>query len=161
MREQCRPVVTGFRFAGAERAKLNPEIEARLDSPTLAGVIVCPSNPFVSIDPILSLPGMREHLRACAAPVIAVSPVVGGSAIKGPTIKKMTELSVPVSAVWVAKHYRPLLDGFVLDWADESLRAEIESMGLRTAVTGTVMVTLEDRIHLARDCLELLASLRG
>lgn len=157
----CEPAVTGFRFAGADQAKLNPAIATRLASPKLAGVILCPSNPFVSIDPILSLPGMRDHLQACAAPVVAVSPVVGGSAVKGPTVKMMTELSVPNSATWVAQHYQPLLDGFVLDRLDEALRPDVESLGMRTLVTDTVMVTLEDRVRLARDCLELLASLRA
>lgn len=160
VRARCEPTVTGFRFAGAESARLNPRILSRLKSPDLAGVILCPSNPFVSIDPILALPGMHESLRACRAPVIAVSPVVGGSAIKGPTVKMMAELSVPNTAAWVAQHYRPILDGFVLDSVDEALAAEIESMGLPTAVTDTVMVTLEDRIGLARVCLQLAGSLR-
>lgn len=160
VRARCEPTVTGFRFAGAESATLNPEILSRLKSSDLAGVILCPSNPFVSIDPILALPGVHENLRACRAPVIAVSPVVGGSAIKGPTVKMMAELSVPNTASWVAQHYRPILDGFVLDSVDEALAGEIEAMGLPTAVTDTVMVTLEDRIALARVCLQLADSLR-
>jgi LPPG:FO 2-phospho-L-lactate transferase len=160
VRAQCEPVVSGFRFAGAESARLNPEIVSRLESPDLSGVILCPSNPFVSIDPILAIPGMRERLQACPAPVIAVSPVVGGSAIKGPTVKMMSELSVPNSAVWVAQHYQSLLDGFVLDAVDEAMANEIESMGLATAATHTVMVTLEDRIGLAQECLDLLGQLQ-
>jgi LPPG:FO 2-phospho-L-lactate transferase len=160
VRARCEPVVSGFRFAGAESARLNPEIVSRLESPDLSGVILCPSNPFVSIDPILAIPGMRERLQACPAPVIAVSPVVGGSAIKGPTVKMMSELSVPNSAVWVAQHYQSLLDGFVLDAVDEAMANEIESMGLATAATHTVMVTLEDRIGLAQECLDLLGQLQ-
>ncbi len=160
VRARCEPVVTGFRFAGAQSARLNPGIVSRLESPDLAGVILCPSNPFVSIDPILSLPGMRERLQACQAPVIAVSPVVGGSAIKGPTVKMMTELSVPNTAAWVAQHYQSLLDGFVLDTVDEAMADEVESMGLTTVTTNTVMVTLEDRIGLAQECLDLLRRLR-
>jgi LPPG:FO 2-phospho-L-lactate transferase len=103
---------------------------------------------------------MQDHLRECRAPVIAVSPVVGGSAIKGPTVKMMAELSVPNTATWVAQHYRSLLDGFVLDTVDEGMAADIESMGLTTVITNTVMVTLEDRIGLARACLQLTATLR-
>lgn len=160
VRARCEPVVSGFCFAGAESARLNPEIVSRLESPDLSGVILCPSNPFVSIDPILAIPGMRERLQACPAPVIAVSPVVGGSAIKGPTVKMMSELSVPNSAVWVAQHYQSLLDGFVLDAVDEAMANEIESMGLATAATHTVMVTLEDRIGLAQECLDLLGQLQ-
>jgi LPPG:FO 2-phospho-L-lactate transferase len=159
VRDRCEPVVSGFKFEGAEKARVNPEIEAWLDSPDLAGVILCPSNPFVSIDPILSLPGLRERLRICSAPVIAVSPVVGGAAIKGPTVKMMQELSVPNTASWVADHYRDFLDGFVLDEQDLKCKNEVETLGLVVAVTNTVMVTLEDRVRLARSCLDLLQEL--
>ncbi len=161
VRERCAPAVTGFRFAGIEDAQLNPAIAACLENPELAGIVLCPSNPFVSLDPILALPGMRERLQACQAPVIAVSPVVGGAAIKGPTVKMMAELSVPNSAAWVADHYRDFLDGFVLDTVDEKLAPEIESMGHTRHATNTVMVTLEDRIALARHCLQMMESLRG
>jgi len=160
VRDRCEPVVSGFEFEGAEKARVNPEIESLLDSPDLAGIILCPSNPFVSIDPILSLPGLRERLRACAAPVIAVSPVVGGSAIKGPTVKMMQELSVPNTATWVAEHYRDFLDGFILDEKDLGLKPDIEALGLAAHVTNTVMVTLEDRVNLAGSCLDFLQTLR-
>jgi len=161
VKERCAPVVAGFRFAGVERARLNPDIVARLESPALAGVILCPSNPFVSIDPILALPGMSECLQTCPAPVVAVSPVVGGGAIKGPTVKMMAELSVPNSASWVAEHYQAFLDGFVIDTVDAALAPEIESMGIRASATNTVMVTLKDRVDLAKHCLQLVESLHG
>lgn len=160
VRARCEPTVTGFRFDGADAARLNPRIASCLDSPDLAGVILCPSNPFVSVDPILALPGMLERLQRCSAPVVAVSPVVGGSAIKGPTVKMMRELSVPGTATWVAEHYRSFLDGFILDRADNELVADIESLGMSARVTDTVMVTLDDRIELARQCLEFLDTLR-
>jgi LPPG:FO 2-phospho-L-lactate transferase len=159
VRERCQPAVTGFRFDGVDQARLNPGIASCLDSPDLAGVILCPSNPFVSIDPMLALPGMLERLQKCPAPVVAVSPVVGGSAIKGPTVKMMTELSVPNSATWVAEHYQSFLDGFILDRADSELQTDIESLGMRARVSNTVMVTLEDRVELARQCLDFLDSL--
>ncbi|MGK2925067.1 MAG: 2-phospho-L-lactate transferase [Lysobacterales bacterium] len=161
VRERCGPAVMGFQFAGVESARLNPAIVSRLESPALAGVILCPSNPFVSMDPILALPGMQERLQACQAPVVAVSPVVGGSAIKGPTVKMMAELSVPNTASWVAEHYRAFLDGFVIDSMDSELAPEIVSLGIHPAVANTVMVTLEDRVNLARCCLQLLKTLRG
>jgi len=160
VRERCKPAVTGFRFDGAGQARLSPDIAACLESPDLAGVILCPSNPFVSIDPILAVPGMRPRLEACAAPVIAVSPVVGGAAIKGPTAKMMRELALPVSATAVAQHYRDFLDGLVVDTVDAALAPEIESMGIRTTVTDTVMVTLEDRVRLANHCLQWLETLQ-
>jgi len=159
VRERCAPAITDFEFSGADAARPNPEIERRLNDPRLAGVVLCPSNPFVSIDPILALPGMRESLASCKAPVIAVSPVVGGTAIKGPTVKMMHEMGVENSASWVAGHYRDFLDGFVLDVRDEGLQAEVEAMGMPVTVTPTVMQTLEDRISLARSCLNFLLQL--
>jgi len=161
VRERCEPEVRGFEFKGSELARLNPEIRLKLGSPDLAGVILCPSNPFVSIDPILSLPGLRELLQTCPAPVIAVSPVVGGSAIKGPTVKMMKELSVPNTATSVANYYSDFLNGFIIDVEDTPLKPDIEALGLLTEVTNTVMVTLKDRVHLAASCLELIQKLRG
>jgi LPPG:FO 2-phospho-L-lactate transferase len=159
VRERCEPAITGFEFSGAGNAKINPEILLRLRDPQLAGVILCPSNPFVSIDPILSLPGMRDQLAQCEAPVIAVSPVVGGTAIKGPTVKMMHEMGIENSATWVAGHYRDFLNGFVLDQHDAVLKTEIEAMGMAATVTQTVMKTLDDRVSLARHCLQFLSHL--
>ena len=154
VRERCEPAITGIEFNGIEHAEANPEILDQLDDPLLSGVILCPSNPFVSIDPILSLPGMRDRLAKCPAPVMAVSPVVGGMAIKGPTVKMMRELSVENSATWVAGHYRYFLDGFVLDHQDTALRSGVEDMNIAVMVTKTVMETLDDRVKLARSCLQ-------
>lgn len=159
VREQCRPEVTGFEFEGSEEALINPDIDARLKADDLAGVIICPSNPFVSIDPILSVAGFRQKLRDCPAPVIAVSPIIGGQAIKGPTAKMMKELKVPSTATWVAQYYADFLDGFVLDRTDRALSSEIEATGSRVIVTNTLMVTLQDRVQLARDCLEFFKTL--
>jgi LPPG:FO 2-phospho-L-lactate transferase len=159
VRERCKPTVTGFDFKGCEQAQLNPDISLKLGSPDLAGVILCPSNPFVSIDPVLSLPGLRELLRSCPAPVVAVSPVVGGAAIKGPTVKMMQELSIPNTATAVAEYYCDFLNGFIIDREDSALKPGIEALGLATEVTNTVMVSLEDRVNLARTCLELIQKL--
>ena len=95
VRDRCAPAVTGFRFDGAAGAALSPEIMRRLDDPRLAGIIICPSNPFVSVDPVLAIPGMRERLARATVPVVAVSPIVAGAAIKGPTAKMMRELRIP------------------------------------------------------------------
>jgi LPPG:FO 2-phospho-L-lactate transferase len=159
VRERCEPVVTGFEFGGADSAKINPEIDQYLNDPALAGIILCPSNPFVSIDPILAVPGMQQRLVQCPAPVIAVSPVVGGAAIKGPTVKMMRELSIPNTASWVAGHYRYFLDGFVLDNEDAELSDEVEALGMKVLVTQTVMESLDDRVKLARACLDFLGQL--
>jgi LPPG:FO 2-phospho-L-lactate transferase len=159
VREQCAPEVLGFKFSGAEQARLSAELSACLASPALMGIILCPSNPFVSVDPILAIPGLRAQLAGCHAPVIAVSPVVGGQAIKGPTVKMMQELGFPNTAAWVAEHYRDFLDGFVLDRADRDRSGDVTKLGLETRVTDTVMLSLQDRIELAQTCLAFLRDL--
>ena len=160
VRERCAPAVTGFRFDGVERARPAPDFIAALEGDT-AAVVICPSNPFVSVDPVLALPGIEMALRDTPAPVIAVSPIVGGQAIKGPAAKMMAELQMPVTAAAVARHYRErnLLDGFIVDHADASEAAEIERTGLPTLVTGTVMESLADRERLAREVLDFARDL--
>ena len=153
VRDRCRPSVTGFEFAGITQAELNPKLEGLLDS--LDAIIICPSNPFVSVDPLLKIPGVRQALKASPAPVIAVSPIVGGKAIKGPTAKMMRELNVPATAAEVAAHYGDLLDGFVLDQQDAALH---KTLSMPTVVAQTVMVSLQDRIDLARTTLEFAHS---
>jgi len=159
VREGCRPEVRGVVYAGAGDARLQPAVGDWLAAGDLRGVIFCPSNPFLSIDPMLALPGLRARLRNCAAPVVAVSPVVGGEAIKGPAVKMMHEMGIPGSASWVADHYADFLDGFVLDEADAPLAAGIEGSGTAVLVTRTVMRSLEDRLDLARDCLDFIRRL--
>lgn len=153
VRERCQPAVTGFRFEGIEAADPAPifakHLENRLDL-----ILVTPSNPFVSIEPILSLPGVRDKIAKSSTPVIAVSPIVGGKAIKGPAAKMMAELGMPASALEVARAYRDVIDGFVIDVDDEAQVAEIEAIGMKVLVTNTVMNDLDDRITLARDCCD-------
>ena len=163
VRDRCRPTVTGFDFDGIDDAAISPEIAALLNasasrSPEASGsglkaIVICPSNPFVSVDPILDLPGLRGLLKSARVPIIAVSPIVGGRAIKGPTAKMMRELDIPASATAVARHYQGLITGFVLDECDAAAESEIADLGLTTSVTQTVMTSLEDRIALARDVL--------
>ncbi|MDE0451918.1 MAG: 2-phospho-L-lactate transferase [Gammaproteobacteria bacterium] len=156
VRDRCEPAVTGFEFDGVEDAAINPEISALLAGTSgdgLRAIVICPSNPFVSVDPILALPGMRDMLRSAGVPIIAVSPIVGGRAIKGPTAKMMRELDIPAAAGAVARHYRDLITGFVLDECDASRESEVADLGLATTVTQTVMSNLDDRIALARDVL--------
>ena len=163
VRDRCRPTVTGFEFDGIDDAAISPEIAALLGASAsrsrgasrdgLRAIVICPSNPFVSVDPILGLPGMRQRLKSTGVPIIAVSPIVGGRAIKGPTAKMMRELDIPTSAEAVARHYQDLITGFVLDECDAAAESEIADLGLATAVTQTVMSSLDDRIALARDVL--------
>jgi LPPG:FO 2-phospho-L-lactate transferase len=155
VRDRCEPVVTGFVFDGITVARPQADFLTALANPDLRAIIVTPSNPFVSVDPILDLPGVRAAARAAPAPVIAVSPIVAGQAIKGPAAKMMAELGMPSSALAVAKHYGDLLDGFVLDHGDEDQADAVAGLGIHPLVTGTVMVSLEDRVRLAREVLAL------
>ena len=160
VRQRCAPAVTGLRFDGATAARPQAQILEALADPALEAVVICPSNPLISIDPILALPGLRERLARCAAPVIAVSPIVGGRALKGPTAKMMGELGMAVTAAAVAAHYGGLLDGFVIDRADENLAGELRAAGLAVRVADTVMASLEDREALAREVLGLAGEIR-
>jgi len=153
---QAGPVVKGFAFDGAAKACLPPGLEALLASSNLEAVIICPSNPFISIDPILAVPGMRAALMAASAPIIAVSPIIGGKAIKGPTAKMMTELGLPTTSLTVARHYEGLLDGFVLDDADAEEAAGLEPASL---ITATLMTTEDDKRRLATEVLEFARNL--
>ena len=153
VREQCRPRVRALEYRGAERARPSPPLLAALRE--AAGVIVCPSNPYLSVAPILAMPGVKEALRA-ARPVVAVSPIVGGQALKGPAAKIMRELGVEPSALEVARYYRGIVDALVIDRTDAALAPAIEALGLRTLVTDSVMRSDADRARLARDCVGLL-----
>jgi LPPG:FO 2-phospho-L-lactate transferase len=130
---------------------------AALRCERLAGVVICPSNPFISIDPILAIPGVREALVSCPAPIVAVSPIINGRAVKGPTAKMMRELGLRPSAAEVARRYGNLLDGYLLDEADAG-----EASGIASIVTATptLMTTLDERETLARATLDAIAALR-
>jgi len=154
---RCAPEVREIEFAGAAAARANPAFLAALAEPQLRAVVICPSNPFISVDPILALPGVRAALAKCRAPVLAISPIIGGQAVKGPTAKMMAELGLSVSAVTVARHYRDFLDGFVLDEADAPLAPELD---MPFTLAKTLMRTLEDRETLARRVLEFADTLR-
>ena len=152
VREKCEPKVVNFQFQGIETAEPNPVVVSWLKK--CDGVVICPSNPYVSVDPILKVPGLKELLRS--KPVIAVSPIVGGLAIKGPAAKMMKELGVPPSPIAVSDHYGDLLSGFVLDKTDGD---QANDISIPSIVTQTVMVTLQDRIDLAKQCVRFLEEL--
>jgi LPPG:FO 2-phospho-L-lactate transferase len=147
---RCGPKVRGFAFEGAATARPTPALLEALDGDDLEAVVICPSNPFISIDPILAVPGMRAAIAACGAPVVAVSPIIGGRAVKGPTAKMMAELGIPTSAGAVAQHYGELLAGFVLDTVD---RSEAESIAVPCLVTRTLMASDDDKRALAAEVL--------
>jgi len=155
--EQCRPVATGIRFEGAAHATPSPGLSAALSRPDLAAVIVCPSNPYLSVDPILAVPGVRAALDALKAPIVAVSPIIGGRALKGPAAKLMAELGVTPGVIAVAKHYRGLLDGLVIDTADGGETAALRTAGVEPLVTEAVMISDDDRVRLAQETLAFCA----
>jgi LPPG:FO 2-phospho-L-lactate transferase len=154
---QCGPVVTRLEFRGAEQASATTQVLAALRHPDLAAIILCPSNPYLSIDPILAVADIRDALDRVTAPIVAVSPLIGGAAVKGPTAKIMAELGIPADSRSIARHYG-FLDGLVVDETD---RAEAGAIGLPVHVTSTWMRSLEDRDRLALACLNFAADLAG
>jgi LPPG:FO 2-phospho-L-lactate transferase len=157
VRRRSEPAVRSIRYAGAAGARVAPGALAALKAEALEAIIVCPSNPYLSLDPLLAVPAMRAAVRTTGAPVIAVTPLVGGEAIKGPTAKIMDELGIERSPRAIARHYAGLIDALVIDRTDASLA---DSVGLPVHVTDTVMRTLEERERLAREVLAFAARLR-
>lgn len=154
--QKCQPAVTEIHFDGSQSARpLKAALDA-LAAPCLGGVIICPSNPYLSVDPILSLPGLRMAIQTCAAPVIAVTPLIEGKAMKGPTVKLMKELGVRVSSHAVAEHYGPLIDGFILDKADE---AEASAFTIPIRIEKTRMTDLPSKVALARSAIDFCEEL--
>jgi len=150
VKRECRPVVKSFEFQGANEAAVVPEALEKIRESDL--VIFAPSNPWVSIDPILAVPGYREVIAQ--KPVVAVSPLIGGKAVKGPAAKMYRELGLQPSASAVADHYRVLLDGYVLDQIDHAELEKIERWRIIALVTDIIMKDKQDRVRLAGEVLE-------
>ena len=144
---RCEPAVSAIRFDGAERARPSPAFAAALRE--CDALVFCPSNPFVSVAPILAVPGVRAAIERFAGLRVAVSPIVGGQAVKGPAAKMMGELGIEASCVGAAQQYVGLCDVFVLDEVDADRAGEIEALGMRAAVTDTMMLTDADKVRLA------------
>ena len=155
VKHRCEPAVSEIRFAGAEHAQPAPEFERALSESD--ALVFCPSNPFVSVAPILAVPGVRDAIEGFNGLRLAVSPIVGGQAIKGPAAKMMAELGIESSCVGVAKQYQGLCDVFVLDDVDGDRAGDIEALGMRAAVTNTMMITDADKVRLAEYICELVA----
>lgn len=151
---RCEPVVTGLEYRGAGGARASPWFDRALSSDALRGIVICPSNPWLSIAPILAVKDVRERIVARRLPVIAVSPIIAGQAVKGPAAKIMRELGREVSAAGVATFYAPLLTEFVLDRKDEALAARMAGTGIGVRVMDTLMKDRDDQVRLARAVLE-------
>jgi LPPG:FO 2-phospho-L-lactate transferase len=150
VRLKCEPAIHTIRFDGIAKARPSAAFASAMTSQKLEAVLICPSNPFLSIDPILALPGVRPWLRKRTVPAVAVSPIVGGAALKGPAAKLMRELGHDVSAFGIAKYYRGLIDGLVIDTIDAALAPEIEALGIRVLAIPSVMKTKSDQSSLAK-----------
>jgi len=161
VRRRCEPAVSGFRFAGSENARAPSSLRELFESDEVEAAIVCPSNPYVSIAPLLSVKDIRDWLERGRFPVVAVSPIVGGQAVKGPAAKMMRELGVDPSASAVAKHYGALVDGWVIDGKDAGCCAEIQALGRKTTVTDTLMTDRTRSSELAKVVLDFAAQLGG
>jgi LPPG:FO 2-phospho-L-lactate transferase len=155
VRQRAAPRVHALEFAGADVAQPHPDVIGAISQAKT--IVICPSNPFISIDPILAISGVRDALHKTTAPVIAISPIIGGRAVKGPTAKIMAELGLVPSAIAVAEHYGDLLDAYVAD------RADVDALhGLRThlVLANTLMTSLTEKQALAQVVLETSAALR-
>ena len=156
----CEPTVKGFHYAGAAEARLSDEVIGALHAPDLEAVVICPANPYHAIRPILEVDGMKELLKKRGAPVIAVTPIVGGKALKGSAGKMMRELGREASARGVAGEYLRLVDGFVIDRTDADLSQSIASLGMRVLAAPTLMRSHQDRVALAQAVLDFAANIR-
>jgi LPPG:FO 2-phospho-L-lactate transferase len=159
VRGRCEIPITGLRFDGAARADPTEPVVHALDNARM--VIFCPSNPFVSIDPILAIAGIHDRLKKTRVPRVAVSPIIGGRAVKGPAAKMMAELGYQVSSLTVAKKYRGLIDGMVIDLADADLAGEIEALGMTVKTTRTLMLDPEDSAALAVETMKFAQQIGG
>lgn len=160
VRRRCEPRAAAFRFEGIEAAAPSPGLSAALTDPDLEAVVICPSNPYVSVAPIVGIPAVAEFIDARTVPIVAVSPIVGGQAIKGPAAKMMVELGTETSALGIARHYGGRIDGLVIDEVDAPLETDIEALGTAVRVVPTVMRSEEDSMELARETLTFASRLR-
>jgi LPPG:FO 2-phospho-L-lactate transferase len=156
VRRRCAPEVKELAYNGAASARPQPAFVAALTDPRLRAVVICPSNPYLSVDPILALPGVRDALTSCRAPVVAVSPIIGGRAVKGPTAKMMGELGLPSTATTIARHYDGLIDLFVVDHSE----GDISLPNMRVAKAAILMSSLADREALAGTVLACADEIR-
>lgn len=159
VRRRAEPVVSSIDYAGADGARPSAGFAEALDS--AAAIIICPSNPFLSVGPILAVPGVRDAIQRHSAPRIAVSPIVGGAAVRGPAGKIMQELGADVSVVGVAREYREICDVLVLDSQDEDLAGDVRAEGIDAAVMPTIMQTDDDKVQLAERVLALATALES
>jgi LPPG:FO 2-phospho-L-lactate transferase len=157
VRDRCAPRVRRLEYRGAAAARPSAALREALARSDLAGIVFCPSNPYLSVAPILAVPGVRE---AIAGRAVAVSPIIAGRAVKGPAAKIMQELGFAPSALEIARYYRGIVRTLMIDRADAGLAAQIEALGIRAVAEDTLMSGDADRERLARSCLAVLEQVR-
>ncbi len=155
VRDRCQPTVLDVRFDGADTARPAPGVIAALEQ--AESIVICPSNPVISIGPILAVPGVTDVLTRRRHKVVAVSPIIGGAPVKGPADKLMAPLGIEVSALGVARHYREFCSAIVIDRVDDEQRSDIEALGMRAVVTETLMRDSDVAADLARTALAAIA----
>lgn len=153
---RAQDAVTGFRFPGAESARPAPGVLEAIEDAEL--VLLAPSNPFVSIDPLFAVPGVRRAIEASSARRVAISPIVGGAAVKGPAADMLRSLGHEVSALGVARLYEGVIDTFVLDEADAGLAEAVGALGLETVVLDSMMRDRPGRLRVASEVLAAVSS---
>ena len=159
VRRRAQPVVAELEYSGAASARVAGALRAALDHPQLSAIVICPSNPYLSIAPVLALPDVNAALKNRRVPVIAVSPIIAGQALKGPAAKIMRELGKTPSSLEVAKFYAGLIDALMVDHADATLCAAIERLGIRALATATVMSAPGERTALANQVIAFVRAL--
>jgi len=157
VKHRCEPKVLGVRYAGVEEARPAPGVLEAIEEAEFT--VICPSNPVVSIGPILALRGVREALRRAPGPVVAVSPIIAGRAVKGPAVEMMRAVGYEASAYGVAEAYKDFIDALVIDQADAELKPRIEALGVKAVEAPILMLTLSDKIRLASLVVGLARSL--
>jgi len=157
VRQRSEPRVTGVKYAGCETAMPSPVLKSAMEEAKI--LVLCPSNPYLSVGPILSIPGVREGLESFAGLRVAVSPIVGGSALRGPAAKMMGELGDDVSCAAVARQYSGITDTFLIDHLDSGLASDIEEMGINAVPANIIMETEADKVALAERIMGLAANM--
>jgi LPPG:FO 2-phospho-L-lactate transferase len=160
MNHHCEPAVRGFQYAGADFARIPDEVLDALHAANLEAVVIGPGNPYHAIRPMLEIDGMKRLLRRRGVPVVAVTPIVGGRALRGSAGKMMRELGRELSARSVAGEYLRIIDGFVLDSEDAALAESVRSLGMAVVALPTIMRSVDDRVVLAQEVLDFATSIR-
>lgn len=157
VKQRGEPIVKGITYEGIESSRIHPQLVSLLQSESLQAILIAPSNPYLSIDPILSIPGMRDLLKSRRVPCIAISPLVGGNAVKGPLGEMLDSLEGSRSPEVFIRHYEALIDGFVVDISDES---QVRNIDLPCRALPTLMTDADSRLALAKQAFSFASSLR-